>query len=157
MKIVQKILFISLFGVLGLLSTWLQFGIIEQEQVVFDGNQRHDPDYYIENFTAIGMDENGQRRYVLEAERMVHYPDDDTALLDNPHVIKYEEGVPPQHTYSDSGWISSDGNEILLTGNVRVIQYTGGGNGAGGGLAPQNEIITQKMRVYLDDVKKKPG
>lgn len=157
MKIVQKIVFISLFGVLGLLSTWLQFGIIEREQVVFDGSQRHDPDYYIENFTAVGMDENGQRRYVLEAERMVHYPDDDTALLDNPHVIKYEEGVPPQHTYSDSGWISSDGNEILLTGNVRVIQYTGGGNDAGGGLAPQNEIITQKMRVYLDDVKKKPG
>ena len=61
MKILEKILFITLFGALGLLSTWLQFGIIEQEQVVFDGQQRHDPDYYVENFTAIGMDENGQR------------------------------------------------------------------------------------------------
>lgn len=158
MKILEKILFITLFGVLGLLSTWLQFGIIEQEQVVFDGKQRHDPDYYVENFTAVGMDENGQRRYVLEAERMVHYPDDDTALLDNPHVIKYAEGSPPQHTYSDSGWVSSDGNEVLLTGNVRVIQYTGGGKDAdGGSLAQKNEIITDKMRVYLDEVNKEPG
>lgn len=158
MKILEKILFITLFGVLGLLSTWLQFGIIEQEQVVFDGKQRHDPDYYVENFTAVGMDENGQRRYVLEAERMVHYPDDDTALLDNPHVIKYAEGSPPQHTYSDSGWVSSDGNEVLLTGNVRVIQYTVGEKDANGGsLAPKNEIITDKMRVYLDEVNKEPG
>jgi lipopolysaccharide export system protein LptC len=152
MKLVEKILFVLLFGVLGLLSIWLQFGIIEQEQVVFDGNERHDPDYYIENFTATGMDKLGQRRYVLEAERLVHYPDDDTALLDNPHIIQYEDGAPPRHTYSESGWISSDGNEVLLTGNVRVLQNPGGENGAGGG-----EITTEKMRIYLDNTRNKPG
>ncbi|MDA9981989.1 LPS export ABC transporter periplasmic protein LptC [Gammaproteobacteria bacterium] len=152
MKIVEKILFVLLFGVLGLLSIWLQFGIIEQEQVVFDGNERHDPDYYIENFTATGMDKLGRRRYVLEAERLVHYPDDDTALLDNPHIIQYEDGAPPRHTYSESGWISSDGNEVLLTGNVRVLQNPGGENGAGGG-----EITTEKMRIYLDNTRNKPG
>jgi lipopolysaccharide export system protein LptC len=152
MKIVEKILFILLFGVLGLLSIWLQFGIIEREQVVFDGNERHDPDYYIENFTATGMDKLGQRRYVLEAERLVHYPDDDTALLDNPHIIQYEDGAPPRHTYSDSGWISSDGNEVLLTGNVRVLQNPGGEKGAGGG-----EITTEKMRIYLDNTRNNPG
>ena len=152
MKIVEKILFVLLFGVLGLLSIWLQFGIIEQEQVVFDGNERHDPDYYIENFTATGMDKEGRRSYVLEAERLVHYPDDDTALLDNPHIIQYEDGAPPRHTYSESGWISSDGNEVLLTGNVRVIQNPGANNSAGGG-----EITTEKMRIYLDNTTNKPG
>ena len=150
MKILEKISFILLFGVLGLLSIWLQFGIIEKEQVVFDGNERHDPDYYIENFTAVGMDERGVRRYVLEAERLVHYPDDDTALLDNPHIIQYEEGAPPRHTYSESGWISSDGNEVLLTGNVRVIQNAGGGEGSG-----NTVLTTEKMRIYLDNSQRK--
>lgn len=143
MNILEKILFISLFGILGLLSIWLQFGLIQQEQVVFDGNERHDPDYYIENFTAIGMDEEGNRRYVLEAERLVHYPDDDTALLDNPHVIQYEVIGSPRHIYSESGWVSSNGNEVLLTGNVRVMQGTGGEN-----------IATDKLKVYLDRKKK---
>ena len=152
MKIFEKILFVLLFGVLGLLSIWLQFGIIEREQVVFDGNERHDPDYYVENFTATGMDEKGQRRYILEAARMVHYPDDDTALLDNPHIIQYEDGSPPRHTYAESGWISSDGNEVLLTGNVRVLQNPGGENGAGGG-----EITTEKMRIFLDNTRNKSG
>ena len=153
MKILEKISFILLFGVLGLLSMWLQFGIIEKEQVEFDGNERHDPDYYIENFTAVGMDEKGIRRYVLEAERLVHYPDDDTALLDNPHIIQYEDGAPPRHTYSESGWISSDGNEVLLTGNVRVIQNVSGEEDSG-----QTVLTTEKMRIYLDDNQKKdPG
>lgn len=151
MKVLEKILFISLFGVLGLLSIWLQFGVIEREQVVFDGNERHDPDYYIENFTAVGMDEKGLRRYVLEAERLVHYPDDDTALLDNPHIIQYEDGAPPRHTYSESGWVSSDGNEVLLTGNVRVIQNPGGIKNSGGGV-----LTTEKMRIYLDENTEKP-
>ena len=146
MKILEKISFILLFGVLGLLSIWLQFGLIDREQVVFDGHERHDPDYYIENFTAVGMDEKGVRRYVLEAERLVHYPDDDTALLDNPHIIQYEEGAPPRHTYSESGWISSDGNEVLLTGNVRVIQKVSDKKGSG-----ENTLTTDKMRIYLDN------
>lgn len=152
MKILEKILFVALFGVLGLLSIWLQFGVIEQEQVVFDGNERHDPDYYIENFTAVGMDEKGQRRYVLEAERLVHYPDDDTALLDNPHIIQYEDDAPPRHTYSESGWVSSDGNEVLLTGNVRVIQNHGGTKNNSGRV-----LTTEKMRIYLDNSIKDPG
>lgn len=145
-------MFVTLFGVLGLLSIWLQFGVIEQEQVVFDGNERHDPDYYIENFTAVGMDEKGQRRYVLEAERLVHYPDDDTALLDNPHIIQYEDDAPPRHTYSESGWVSSDGNEVLLTGNVRVIQNHGGTKNSSGRV-----LTTEKMRIYLDNSIKNPG
>ena len=153
MKILEKISFILLFGVLGLLSMWLQFGIIEREQVEFDGNERHDPDYYIENFTAVGMDETGARRYVLEAERLVHYPDDDTALLDNPHIIQYEDGAPPRHTYSESGWISSDGNEVLLTGNVRVIQNVGSDEDSG-----RTVLTTEKMRIFLDNNQMKdPG
>ncbi len=152
MKILEKIVFICLFGALGLLSIWLQFGIIEREQVVFDGNERHDPDYYIENFTAVGMDEKGQRRYVLEAERLVHYPDDDTALLDNPHIIQYEDGAPPRHTYSESGWVSSDGNEVLLTGNVRVIQNPDSTKNSGGSV-----LTTEKMRIFLDRLTKSPG
>ena len=150
MKALEKISFILLFGVLGLLSMWLQFGLIEKEHVEFDGKERHDPDYYIENFTAVGMDEKGERRYVLEAERLVHYPDDDTALLDNPHIIQYEDGAPPRHTYSESGWISSDGNEVLLTGNVRVIQNAGGSEDSGGTV-----LTTEKMRIYLNDSQRK--
>ncbi len=147
-KMLEKLLIIGVLASLGLLSVWLQFGIIEEQPVSFDSGQRHDPDYYIENFTAVGMDEQGQRRYVLEAERMVHYPDDDTALLDNPHVVEYENQSAPRHTYAESGWVSSNGNEILLTGSVRVIQ--GQDQQGSGGI-----MTTEKMRIVLDRSKGK--
>jgi lipopolysaccharide export system protein LptC len=149
MKALEKIIYITVFACLGLLSVWLQFGIIEQQSAQkFDGDERHDPDYYMENFTAIGMDEEGRRKYILEAERMVHYPDDDTALLDNPHIIQYKPGVAPRHTYSESGWMGSDGNEVLLTGNVRVIQGAApkdGTDDSAGGV-----LTTDKLRILLD-------
>jgi lipopolysaccharide export system protein LptC len=148
MKALEKIIYMAVFACLGLLSVWLQFGIIERPVNKFDGNERHDPDYYMENFTAIGMDEEGRRKYVVEAERMVHYPDDDTALLDNPHIIQYQPGVAPRHSYSESGWMSSDGNEVLLTGNVRVIQGApeqGNQDQSGGGV-----LTTEKLRILLD-------
>ncbi|MBS1269575.1 MAG: Lipopolysaccharide export system protein LptC [Gammaproteobacteria bacterium] len=149
MKALEKIVYITVFACLGLLSVWLQFGIIDQPVQKFGDDERHDPDYYMENFTAIGMDKAGKRKYILEAERMVHYPDDDTALLDNPHIVQYKPGVAPRHTYSESGWMSSNGNELLLTGNVRVIQgkapdNTGQNNSAGG------VLTTEKLRVLLD-------
>ena len=151
MKFLEKIVYITVFACLGLLSVWLQFGIIDQQpSAKFDGDSRHDPDYYMENFTAVGMDEQGRRKYVVEAERMVHYPDDDTALLDNPHIIQYKPGVAPRHSYSESGWMSSDGNEILLTGNVRVIQGRApekeGADDSGGGV-----LTTEKLRILLDE------
>jgi hypothetical protein len=51
-------------------------------------------------------------------------------------------------TYAESGWVSSNGNEILLTGNVRVIQ----GQGQQG---PGGVMTTEKMRIMLDRSKGK--
>lgn len=157
MKFLEKVVYITVFACLGLLSVWLQFGIIEQQTVrKFDGDERHDPDYYMENFTAVGMDKEGRRKYIVEAERMVHYPDDDTALLDNPHIVQYEPGLAPRHSYSESGWMSSDGNEVLLTGNVKVIQgrapENNNSDNSGGGV-----LTTDRLRVLLEQDENEPG
>lgn len=146
MKQVESLLYISILGMIGLFGIWLQNALIEEEPEEQNYNQRHDPDYYIENFTATGLDKDGQRRFVIEAERMVHFPDDDTALLDNPHVIEYEIGFAPRHTYSDSGWMNSSGDEILLTGNVRIV-VEADSRGPGG------TMKAKRMRILLDKSK----
>jgi len=127
---------------LAAMSLWLQFVVLQDPEDTEQVDRSEEPDYYIENFTAVGMDETGARRYVLEAERLVHYPDDGTALLDNPHVIQYEPGMAPKHTYAESGWVGPSGDEVLMTGDVRVIQ--GRGASSTGGV-----MKTQKLRVKL--------
>ena len=121
MKQIESYLYIAILGMVGLFSIYLQSFIFEEEVEEVKTAERHDPDYYILNFIATGLDKNGQRRYVLKADRMVHFPDDDTSVFDNPHVIEYEEGLAPRHSYADSGWMNSTGDEILMTGNVKVI------------------------------------
>ncbi len=146
MKLFEKVLLLGVVAALATLSLWMQLGVLEQPAPPVDVTERHDPDYYIENFTAYGVDQTGQRKYVLEAERMVHYPDDNTALLDKPHVIQYESGRGPKHVYADSGWMSMDGDEVLMTGNVRVIRAEGEGT------APA-VTTTDKLHINLEEDK----
>ena len=143
MKQAESLFYIAILGMVGLFGIMLQNAMIEDEPEIQTYNDRHDPDYYIENFTATGLDKNGQRRFVIEAERMAHFPDDDTALLDFPHVIEYEQGTAPRHTYADSGWMSSSGDEILLTGNVKIV-VEADESGPGG------TMKAKRMRILLD-------
>ena len=123
MSWLERIVIFSVVIALVGLTAWMQSDLLgepeNEEQVV---TENHDPDYYIENFSAVGMDTGGNRQYLLEADRMVHFPDDDTSLLDKPHVIQYETGRAPTHIYSETGWVSANGDEVKLTGNVRVIR-----------------------------------
>lgn len=146
MKQFESLLYIAILGCVGLFGIWLQNALIEDPPEQQNFNLRHDPDYYIENFTATGLDKNGERRFVIEAQRMAHFPDDDTALLDFPHVIEYEVGYAPRHTYSDSGWMSSSGDEILLTGNVKIVVEADS-------RSPGGTMSAKRMRILLDKSK----
>ena len=142
MKQFESLLYIAILGMVGLFGIFLQNALIEDQPEPQNFDQRHDPDYYIENFTATGLDKNGARRFVIKAKRMAHFPHDDTALLDFPEITQFQEGAPPRHTYADSGWMNSTGDEIIMTDNVRIVvestEDTAGGT-----------IKTKRLRILL--------
>ncbi len=131
MKQFENFFYIAILGLVGLLSIWLQTEVRNEDPATIDYLNRHDPDYYIENFTTTGMNELGQRSYVLQAKRMAHFPDDGSALLDNPHLIEYNDDTGPRHTYAKSGWLSGNGEDLLLEGDVKIIQEAGFGKPSG--------------------------
>jgi LPS export ABC transporter protein LptC len=143
LKQLETLLYISILGLVGLGGIYLQTSLVEDEPELQNFQNRHDPDYYIENFVATGLDKNGQRRFVIKANRMAHFPDDDTALFDYPHIVQYQDGFAPRHTYADSGWMNSSGDEVLMTGNVKVV-VEADSRGPGG------TIKSKRMRVLLD-------
>jgi LPS export ABC transporter protein LptC len=136
---------IALFMVLAMLvilSLWMQFDLLVEPEINNAEAAANDPDYYVEFFTSYGVDAKG-KHYQLEADRMVHFPLDNKALLDRPHLIQnLEEGGKPTHIYADSGWLFSNGDEILLTENVKVIST--GSDGLGG--AATTEIMRIKLK-----------
>jgi hypothetical protein len=58
-------------------------------------------------------------------------------------VIEYEAGFAPRHTYADSGWMSSSGDEILLTGNVKIVVEADS-------RSPGGTMKAKRMRILLD-------
>jgi lipopolysaccharide export system protein LptC len=108
-----------------------------------DAKTRHDPDYFLEKFTATAMDEQGSPKYVLTADRLTHYPDDDTAHYVKPALVQYQPNGARITTRGDTGVMPGDGREIVLDGNVHAVQ-TADPRSAGG------EIIAEHLRVELD-------
>lgn len=91
--------------------------------------QRHDVDYYVDNFTATSLNLQGQSRYTLAAEKMWHYPDDDTTHLQMPKLTSLYPDRPPMLTTSQTGLISSKGDDVYLYDNVRIARPASPGLG----------------------------
>lgn len=123
--------------------TWWLARDATQPMGVLDTKARHDPDYIIENFTATEMDERGTPKYTLTADRVTHYPDDDTAHYVHPVLIQYQPNGLQVTTRAQTGVMPGDGREIVMTGDVQVSRA--GAPGTAGG-----EINTERLRVELD-------
>lgn len=102
-------------------ATWWLLGTLQQEQQIRTQTKRTGPNHYMENFTAIVMNDQGRPKHKLVAARMVHFPDDDRTDLELPDFTFHQ--YPEQNVWSvkaDSGTVLSNGDEIQLQGNVNI-------------------------------------
>ncbi|MFZ5592731.1 MAG: LPS export ABC transporter periplasmic protein LptC [Pseudomonadota bacterium] len=114
-------LFLIALLALAAFSAWLlQTASIPQASV--PGKQRHDPDFYMKDFTLTTMDKAGIPRNRLSGPYLVHYADDDSAELTRPRMIAFRKGEPPWHIEAERGWISSGGKDVVLRGDVVMRQ-----------------------------------
>lgn len=87
-----------------------------------DDSKRHDVDYSVDNISSVTLDEFGHARYLMTAEKMWHYPDDDTTFLDHPNLVSLHAHSWPTITSSMTGKISSHGDQVYLYDNVKVMR-----------------------------------
>lgn len=87
-----------------------------------DDSKRHDPDYIVRNFSATTLNQQGAPRYIVDAQKMEHYPDDDSTHLEEPHLYSLYADAPPVSIAAKTGQISKNGNEVFLHDEVRVVR-----------------------------------
>jgi lipopolysaccharide export system protein LptC len=104
--------------ILALVSWWLRQG--EEAPEGRHPSPPHTPDYWVERLYARTMDTQGRPRRVIRAATMRHYPDDDSTELTRPEIDFLEPGRPPWQVRSDRGWVSPDGELVLLQGAVTI-------------------------------------
>lgn len=112
---------ILLLALLSALTLWIN-RVVQPPQPPRDGSTRHDPDYWLTNFNTIKTDRNGNLRHSLDAEEMVHYPDDDSTQLIKPHFVQYQDGKPYTSIRGDRGRVTSDGEHVYFMDNVKVVR-----------------------------------
>ena len=127
-----------LIGILAALSYWLELASRAPE-ARSDGKLRHDPDTIVENFEVRRYDAQGALQHTLSAERMVHYPDDDTAEVFAPRLTLHRS--PPTKISARSAYIASRGERIELLDEVRITR----GGKAG---KPETVLATTHMDVW---------
>lgn len=81
----------------------------------------HDPDYFVEDFSAMAYDAGGLPRYRLNAVRMTHYMDDDTTELIAPRFVREGGAMARVVVRSLRGLVSPDGESVYFLGDVRML------------------------------------
>jgi len=109
---------VILLGCLAALTYWLDAQVQTSARKA-DGSSRHDPDLYIERFSAVTFDAEGRVRQMLAAARARHFPDDDSVELTG---LSFEMTAPDTARLAvtaDAGTVSGDRETVTLRGNVR--------------------------------------
>jgi lipopolysaccharide export system protein LptC len=110
-------------ALLLLSSYWLSLQV--QPLTVGASEQRHDVDYVIDKLTNTTLNESGQPRLTLSADKMWHYPDDDTTHLQMPQLTSFYADRPPGHTSAQTGKLSSKSEDLFLYDEVQVVRPAG--------------------------------
>ena len=112
---------VLVLAALAAFSVWLQ-QMAEQAAPVLASGERHDPDFYLKDFTLTTMDKSGAPRNRLASPYMVHYADDDVSEVTTPRMQVFKKDAPPWHIDAGSGVILSEGKTVLLRGGVVISQ-----------------------------------
>lgn len=129
--------------VLTLGSAWLLHKLSLEDRRRAPG-RGHQVDYYMERFTRTSTDASGRISDRLRAERMVHYSDDNSTELVRPELEFYNGDERPWQARSDRGWVSGDGDVVILLGQVDAWRNAADGS-------REIELVTRDLRVLVDE------
>ena len=133
---------LAVLGLLVGLTLWLN-QLVQPATARADGSRRHDPDLMVENFNARKLGEDGRVLYTLAARKMVHYPDDDSALLDTVKLEAFEPKQPKMTATADHGRLEQGGDRVWVEGNVVVVREGDARNG-------RARLLTEKLLLLPD-------
>jgi lipopolysaccharide export system protein LptC len=104
---------------IALASWWLAFSYGPHE----DDKKKGKPgrvDYFSKGLQRTVMDEAGNPKEFLVADEMVHYEEENTAILSRPIMTLYVKEGPPWVIHSETAKIPGDSEFIFLNGEVLV-------------------------------------
>jgi lipopolysaccharide export system protein LptC len=110
-----------LLALLAAMTFWIN-RIVQPQTYAGNGSGRHDPDFIVDNVSAMTMGPDGNIKHTLAAVRMIHYPDDDTTHLQMPKFVSLTSPKAPMTITSREALVSKEGENVFFNDNVRVTR-----------------------------------
>ena len=132
---------LGLMLVLALLTFWLDRAV--RDEPSHPSLRRHDPDYLVHNFSRTAYNRAGRVETTITAEKMLHYPDDDSTELLFPRVTQEKPSEPRFTVRADRGVLAREGDEIFLYDNVLLLRDADGQH-------PGTRMSTSFLHVLRD-------
>ncbi len=101
------------------------------------------PDYYVDQFTAISMNNDGRPHSRLSATKLVHYAHDDHADLTQPRMLFYPDRGTPWSVIAERARTEEGDRVVNLLGKVHITRAASGAN------RPLS-VDTRDLTVYPD-------
>ncbi len=125
--------------VAALLSGWAVWHNANEDMPVVAGNGR--PDYVLHDFELVALDDQGHESFTLRAPSMLRNPDERSMQMATPVFLLPDREQRYWRVDSHEGWISPDGKELRLHGDVRVASPPG---------ERKVGMNTEQLNVYPD-------
>ena len=137
---VNHLLPVALMLLLGGMTFWLQHAI-ESPPATESANNGHVPDAIGKKVIIARLDQRGIAQYHLTADRMVHYPDDDSMELTEPRFLKKDSDAELT-VMASRGVVNQEIKEARFYDNVQLVRRPLTGD--------PMQIHTQYMQVFLE-------
>ncbi len=138
-------------GVLALGTYWLVRSTPPATGPVMQRPARHEPDYFMENFSVRTFDATGRIRTEVVGTHARHYPDTLWLEIDAIRVRSFDEQGRMTTATAQQGLTNEDSSEVQLIGNAVVVREADPLRP--GSVAPRMEYRGEFLHAFLNTEK----
>ena len=135
-------------ALLALGTYWLVRNTPEPAAPEAERPVRHDPDYFMRQFSVKTFDEKGRLQSEVRGIEGRHFPDTDTLEIDQVHIRSYNAEGKLVVATADRALSNGDASEVQLFGNAVVVREAS--TGPNGRLDPRLEFRSEFLHAYVN-------
>lgn len=115
---IRLIILVVVLAALALASFWVLQVLQHNNDGPASARPPSKPDYFVEKFSYVKMDEAGQPRYDITGAKMLHFPTDDSFEVTLPVITTLTQDKAPMTLRSQRARIEDDNSKIHMYGDV---------------------------------------
>ena len=109
---------------------------------------RHEPDYFLHNFSVKSFDSQGRLMRELSGEHAQHFPDTDTLDIQKVQLRGHSQEGQHVNAVADQALAKGDGTQVTLVGNVHISQPA---STSPNGSRPATEMRSQEIKAFVKE------